>query len=271
MRTKFSVIIAILFLWCNIISVAPTTAFAQQQTYARITDNETYFYKTPNNTADISNIYFRLEETYFVKIIEVNEQFYKANYLNITGYVLIDKVRIVNGVPNNPYPYNITFEINSVLNTKVRSSANMTTDENIVGILPDNNLTLCYIGEVEGEESIKSLGNKWYYCYYSYENFGCLIGYVYAPLTENLTPILSNTETFSSTVEDDTIDANTIPNNQQNILLIVLMCLPAVIIFILLVLPSKNKTSRSDTTGNTYNKPVIKVKKGSKKDFYEID
>ena len=263
MKTKFSVVLISVFLCCNFLCVTPEIVKSQSYNYARITNSETYLYKTTSDLTDINNVYFQLEKTYFVKILEEHNEFYKVSYLDVIGYVVASQVTLINATPNNPYPRNITFNINSSLNTKIRSSASMTNDNNVVGVLPTNNATLTYLGSVQGEESIKTLGNEWYYCYYNYENFGCILGYVYAPLTENLTPILANTETFSSTVENDNSEIPQMPSDQQNIIIIVLMCLPAVIIFILLVIPSK--TNNNSQTSHT------KTRKRSKKDFYEID
>ena len=242
--------------------------FAVDFSYARITEDETYLYKTSTHSADISNIYFELEKTYFVKILDIVDDFYKVKYQNVVGYVIAAQVLKVNGTPNLPYPENITFQVNSALNTKLRTSPQMSDESNVIGVLPSSNLSLNYLGKIQGEESIKSLGSDWYYCYYNYENSGCILGYVYAPLTENLTPIFANTETFPDKSEISETITPQMPSETQNLFLVIVMCLPAVIIFVVLVIPF-NKKNKPNTSSNQSNKKISK--RNSKKDFYEID
>lgn len=251
-------------IFCCLLKI-PATVFALDYSYARIMNENIYLYKSATYTTDITNIYFELEKTYFVKILEVVGDFYKVKYQNVIGYVISSQVLMINGTPNNPYPENITFQISSALNTKLRTSPEMNNENNIIGVLPSSNITLNYLGEIQGEESIKSLGSNWYYCYYSYENSGCILGYVYAPLTENLTPIFANCETFSDKSETSETITPQMPSEKQNLFLVVILCLPAVVIFIILVIPF-NKNTKNTSTSNK--KPV---KRNSKKDFYEID
>ena len=247
--------------------ISPSKVVAQNFSYARITEEHTYLYRTATFSSDISNIYFELEKTYFVKILDIVNDFYKVKYQNVVGYVVASQVLIINGTPICPYPENITFQINSSLNTKLRTTPQMSDDNNIIGVLPSNYTTLTYIGKTIGEESVKSLGADWYYCCYNYENSGCILGYVYAPLTENLTPILANTESFGDKSETSENITAEMPTETQNLFLVVIMCLPAVIIFIVLVTPFNKQPKTINST------PAKKKgsKRNSKKDFYEID
>ncbi len=262
---RIKALILFLVLFCCWFKV-PTSVFALNYNYARITTDEIYLYKSPTHSADISNIYFELEKTYFVKILETIDDFYKVKYQNVVGYVISNQVSIVNGTPVSPYPENITFQINSALNTKIRTSPKMIDETNVIGVLPSSNLTLSYIGKIKGEESIKTLGSNWFYCCYNYENSGCILGYVYAPLTENLTPIFANTETFPDKTETSETITPELPSETQNLFLVVVMCLPAIIIFIVLVIPFNKKENNNISSKQNKN-----TRKTSKKDFYEID
>ena len=91
------------------------------------------------------------------------------------------------------------------------------------------------------------------------------MGYVYAPLTENLTPIFANTETFPDKTETSETITPELPSETQNLFLVVVMCLPAIIIFIVLVIPFNKKENNISSKQNKTNR------KTSKKDFYEID
>ena len=237
---------------------------AEKLSYARILNNNTYLYSSSDLTED--NKFFMLEKTYFVKILSMEANCYKVKYFNITGYVDISEVEIVNGIPNKPYPENITFNINSYLNTKIRTTPTMKNDDNIIGYLPNSNCKLNYLATTEGEESIKNMGTKWYYCNCSYDNNSIIYGFVYAPLTENLTKIMPNTETFE---EIEEISQTEIPQDiteRQNIVLVVLLCMPAIVIVVLLVIPLNKKNTKK-----TKKKLVKKNIKKSNKDYYEID
>ena len=230
--------------------------------YARVNGANTFLYSSP--TFDDNNKLFLLEKTYFVKILNENTTYFKVKYFNVIGYVLSSEIEVVNGIPNKPYPENITFNINSSLNTKIRTSTSMQGEDNVIAILPNSNCELGYIATSYGEESIKNLGPKWYYCFFTYNNNSIVYGYVYAPLTENLTQIIPNTETFQTMEELAEEQVPQIISDKQNIVIIVLLCLPALLIFTLLLLPLNKKNKPNNSSNN-------KTTRKSNKDYYEID
>ena len=261
MKKKFVIILCVVFLLNFLLNIKVVNA--ENYIYARIMDSDTCLYSS--NTFDENSVLFTLERTYFVKIITSNPNYLKVKYFSVNGYVRPEEVEIVNGIPNKPYPENITFNINSPLNLKIRLTPTMKTEDNVIAILPKNDTQLNYIASTVGEESIKNMGTKWYYCSYTYSNNSITFGYVYAPLTENLTKITLNTETFE---EKQELTENEIPNDiteRQNLIIVVLLCSPAILIIILLVVPLNKKSNSKTKEKNKTSK------KKSNKDYYEID
>lgn len=210
-------------------------ASANYESYFRI-NNDAILYKTPNSSHDLENLYFELTPTYFVKYIDTVGNFYKVYYNGVIGYVPQKDVTKVYGTPKTPFPEDITFKINSSVSAVIRSSPSV--EGNFLGLLPcDTEIT--YIGKISGKEAIESLGNLWYYVSYTSFEQGILSGYIYAPLTENLTPIKPNTEELSTT------SVNTDPSdiispeltNPNNLLLIGGLTLGGIVLVLILFVP----------------------------------
>ena len=76
----------------------------QTSGYAVIKDNNCYFYRTISSNSMFSDRFFLLEKSYFVKILEnTNNNYYKAEYNGIVGYVQKKDIEFVEEVPLNPY------------------------------------------------------------------------------------------------------------------------------------------------------------------------
>ena len=93
--------------------------------YARILFEQVYFYKTPSDINEISNIYFELPKTYFVELLSKHGDFYEARYLNFKGYVKKDSVQAISTTPVNPFLDNITFRVYAELSQSLRTSPNL--------------------------------------------------------------------------------------------------------------------------------------------------
>ena len=84
-------------------------SFAQNSYYAKITNENVYFYSDPIEESE--KILFEIPNTYFVKLIDnANENFYYAIYKNVYGYVKKSQVNVMSGTPVNPFA-NATFRI----------------------------------------------------------------------------------------------------------------------------------------------------------------
>ena len=162
--------------------------------YCRIT-TETILYKSPNSSQNLNNLFFKPTPTYFAYIEENLDEFYKVNYMGCVGYVKKQEVTPVYQSPKTPFPKDITFNITNSASAVVRDIPS--TDGKFVGLVPCS-ATLTYIGDIDGDEAITGLGTKWYYVNFSSFEQGNICGYIYAPLTENLSPISPNEEDLST-------------------------------------------------------------------------
>ena len=105
----------------------------QTSGYAVIKDNNCYFYRTINSNSMFSDRFFLLEKSYFVKILEnTNNNYYKAEYNGIIGYVQKKDIEFVEEVPLNPFLEDITFDIYSGSSVSLRTEP---TTQNGIGTI----------------------------------------------------------------------------------------------------------------------------------------
>lgn len=241
-------LVLILFLQSTNITV---NAAQETELYARVLFDEVYFYKTPNENA-LNNIYFELPKTYFVKLIDKNENFYQAEYLNIVGYVKKDSVQAVLGTPIKPYLNNITFRVYSELSTNLHEAPSQnSTLKTKIPILTNN---IQYISQIEGESLISGRTNIWYYCKFTSENVS-YYGYVYSDFCDEMQPILNNTEsleyTNNPTFEPYFEPPKAIPKNSNIVgVVVAILSIPALIFVFLIMNGTKilnqNKIKRKE-------------------------
>ena len=211
--------------------------------YAVVKNNNAYFYRYTLENPTVNNKYFLLEKSYFVKIIEVvDDKFYKATYQNLTGYVKKIDVELVEEIPTTPFLENVTFDIISSNSVELRLEP--TTKNGIGSIittLPKSSKNLTYIGKITGEESIKGLGNIWYFCSYQTSNGNEIFGYVYSPLTTNLSPINENTEnlTIATAINFVPLESLLYLNLSTKTLIIIVITLPILLLLYLFIKPTK--------------------------------
>ena len=207
--------------------------------YAQVLSNDCYLYKNPDKLSGI----FLLEQSYFVKVLEVTDNIYfKVQYLQFDGYVEKSKVSFIEEFPKEPYLVGITFDIYDIGNVCLRDTPEtLDDDKNIICTINASTKDLTYYGKCTGEEAIKGLGNIWYYSAYQDEYGNLFRGYIYSPLTRNLSAITSSNETLTLvSVENFRPVENLLYLNlsTKNIL-IVLTALPTLFIFYLFVKPTK--------------------------------
>ena len=243
-------IVCIILCFVFIVGSLLLTAFYQTKTtsassisgYGQIIYNNVYLFRYPSDSEDFSNKHCLIEPTYFVKVLEKqNELFYKVEYLGLTGYVKIEEVELISETPINPYPENITFDIVSNTNAILRSEPTTANkNKSIISVLNANTKNLIYLGKISGEESLMGCGNVWYYCMYKTANDSVKFGYVYSSLTTNLSPITENMESVTavSLNSKSFIDFLYINLSTQN-LIIAIMFLPSLLIIYLFVKPTR--------------------------------
>ena len=216
---------------------ASTDAFTSG--YAKVTSNDCYILSKPQNDSGI----FLLEQSYYVKVTEVYDEIYfKVQYLEFEGYVEKSKVQFVEEFPKEPFLIGITFDIYDLGNVCLRSTPETTdNDSNILCTIKKSSKNIMYYGKCTGEEAINSLGNIWYYCGYQDEYENIYKGYIYAPLTRNLSAISSSSESLTLVNIDNfmPIDKLLYLNLSTKNLLIVITALPTIFAIYLFVKPSK--------------------------------
>ena len=217
--------------------------------FARVMFEQVYLYKTPNEITDSSNIYFELPQTYFVELIDsANDLFYKANYLNFTGYVKKDSVQAIAGVPMCPYLENINFRVYAELSRDLRTEPNQSNGSSSqVAYIPLLSKNITYYGKIVGESLIDGRTNIWYYCKYSADKD--YYGYVYSDFCDEMSTIQNNIEQVTyldnPTFAPIKISNNyTIPKNDNRLGIIVgILSIPAVI-FLLMIVKGKHILSK---------------------------
>ena len=215
--------------------------------YYRIIGENTILYRTPLESNESSNVYFRLPTTYFVKFNSAyDELFLNVTYRDFTGYVLADNVERVYSTPVTPYAVGQTFSVQGIANLVLRSEP--TTQSEYIGTIPFNATDIEFFGAIEGEQANPELSNIWYYCRYTSFEQGILTGYVYAPLTQNLVEIPENTEVVdmepNTEVNGDGVIAPELQNS-TSIWLIIGLTIPALILLLLVLKPSKRRHQRA--------------------------
>ncbi|MBR4270593.1 MAG: hypothetical protein IKQ31_02835 [Clostridia bacterium] len=246
MNKMFSLCIMIIsFLWVTNFNVSLTYASLPESQYYQITSNNAIFYRTQK--LDDLEAYFILPSTYFVKLnYEVDDNTLAVSYLDINGFVKKENVTKVYSTPSTPYLNNVSFSPNAVANLVLRSTPS--TQGKYLGTIPFSASLITYLGSIEGEKVYESLSNVWYFCRYTSIEQGTVTGYVYAPLTCNLSAILPNTEEVAySPIVPSNADIILSPELQStsNLILIILLTIPALFIIYLILKSNKNKRNRS--------------------------
>lgn len=236
----FSIILMLISIFPKPMSITTTP----KVWYARIMDENVCFYKSPlNNTT--SNIYFILESSYFVKLIdEAGADFYKAEYRDLVGYVKKNEVKTIKSTPNTPYLENVNFRVYSPISQYMRSSPSINDGSSSqVYFLPNYSMDSDYYGKIYGESAIIDRTNVWYFCKYTADKE--YFGYIYSDGVDKLTNFPKNNEIceyvaapdFSMTESVATTKSPILVNSKKFRYLILIVSIP-VAIFIFMILKS---------------------------------
>ena len=235
--------------------------FAKAETdsvyYGKIKNEETYFCSSPNS----SSAMFLLPYSYFVYVVSIDGDFYEVNYQDLNGYVRKSDVTLMQGQPNNPYA-NATFT-NYVEYSLYESP---TTSSNSVQSF-DKNQSFNFYGSISGEE-VSNWSDVWYYASIT-QNGVTYRGYIYSNVTDDLTEININSETFEIVSDDIFTNANNTTNFTElstgtKVLLIIAITVPTLFILFFLIKPSKTISSKR----KQIKKEPRKIHHG---DYFEFD
>ena len=217
--------------------------YAENEYYARIMYEHVYLYRQANNDESVSNIYFELPKTYFVKLIDrAGDDFYCAEYNGITGYVKKNSVRAIASTPTNPYLTNISFRVYADASRDMRSypAIDNTLSEQITYI-PLYTKNIQYIASTAGQELVPNRTNIWYYCKFISDK--TYYGYIYSDFCDEMTPIYDNNEQVTYVDNPsflvDTSETNTIKDSKVLGIVIAVMCIPS-FVFVILIIKGKH-------------------------------
>lgn len=270
---KIKYIFALIFLLLSINCFLQTPVFCSSSYYARILNNNVYFYSDP---VDNQNYYmFLLPNTYFVEILssanDENNTFYTARYMGINGYVRKSDVCVVQGTPTMPYANSYSFRMFIPNGVELRRSPTSTNPFNIICTIPFLDTNLIYIGYISGEEQIAQKGQTWIYCKYM-NGTDVFYGYIYSAFCDLLPTIPNNNEIFQDfdgdPFEEKTKETGTNNNvflidSNLKYIVIVAVCVPGLFLIYLLFKPTKLCVDNG--------KAKNKIHRLKKSEFYEFD
>lgn len=217
-------------IFCLFTTNSQTTYAANSQYYAKVETAEVFLYSSQSETSSI----FEIPVSYFVKVENFNNTFYKAYYNNISGYVKKDSVSLMSGIPQNPYAQ-ATFRV-FVSNYMY---ANPTQSSSVVCQIDTNDI-LTFFGKKNGEQ-LNSSTNTWYYSKVI-KNGQDFCGYVFSGITDYLSVIPQNVESFER-INEISQNENNAPttelSSKTKILLIVSISIPSAMILYFLIKPTK--------------------------------
>lgn len=232
---------------------------AQTSAYAQILHAGCYLFKTPVDNTSYTNVYFMLENSYFVELLsDYNDDFYKAKYLDVVGYVKKTQVQCVQGTPKTPYLSNVSFRVYSNSSRAMYDKPYANTNSPTLKVyLPLYCEDLIYYGMVYGESAIEERTNIWYYCKYTVTD---VCGYVYSDSCDKMTTIIPNSEKlpYISSPQWNIVTTNnqliTI-NSKPFKISVILICIPFVIFAILLIkiAYTKKQNKKEIDTFNPFN------------------
>lgn len=229
---------------------------ASSVAYAQILHSGCYLYKSPIDNTNYANVYFMLENSYFVELLsDYDDEFYKAKYLDTIGYVKKSQVQCVQGTPKTPFLNNISFRVYSNTSRGLYDKPYMNSNNPTLKVyLPLYCEDLIYYGIIYGESAIEERTNIWYYCKYTTTG---VCGYVYSDACDKMSPIITNSEKLPYISSPQWNLAA--PTNAQLIALdskpfkitIILICIPfiifAILLFKLAISKNQNKKKEIDT------------------------
>lgn len=254
--------------------------FASQTYYAQIPKGqEVYLYSTPNS--GLNEKMFILPATYFVELLKnANDDFYYARYNDLYGYVLKNEVKPVKNTPTSPFLININFRVFVPSGANLRSSPYNNGSLNLIYSIPFLDCNLMYYGQTFGEEAISKKGKVWYYCKYFSGNV-TYVGYLYAPLCDDLGQIYENTEIVEY-IDEIKFEDDTVPTNGDvfkglsstaTTIIIIAISLPCLLFIYLLFKPTKlvEQTTSESTLGSHKKRNTKKIRRLKNSDYFEMD
>lgn len=228
----------LLFLVLAHLSFSSNVALAEESSlYAKVQSSGVYFYSMPSETSAV----FEIPSSYFVRVESALDDFYKASYKNKIGYVKKNEVALMRGTPSRPYA-----DANFKLFTAYCLYEFPNTSSTIVASL-DTQTSLVFYGTKVGQQ-VSSTTNLWYYCSVK-SGDQTKFGYVFSGVTDYLSPIETNTESFervSEQIFEPQTEEFQALSTGTKIILIVSIALPSLLILYFLIKPNRITHQRKE-------------------------
>ncbi len=193
----------------------------------------TPLYKQSVEVFDVNqNIYFYLPPTYFVVVEAAADErdLVKCTYDGFTGFVRKADLGAVEYTPKYVYPEGLTLSISTEFSGLILRKSPENSSE-ILTTIPMSSTGIRYFNYIHGQ-NINNLGDKWYYVKLS-ESGSDIYGYVYGAYVTLDKPIANNIIEALPDPAEQISDGGSISNSKE-IILIVLLCLPALLIIYIL-------------------------------------
>lgn len=228
-------------------------AYASEFYWAKVDEDGILFYAQ----TDSQSALFVLPKTYFVKITDEVENFYKAEYKDLIGFVKKEDVSPMDGTPLCPY-FVETFRVFLPSGAGLYPTTKMTPENEILTI-PYLYEDLVFYGSIEGQIAVPDKSNLWHYCRFGDDEYG----YVYSSFVDKLSTPPINNETFEK-IEVSFSKNEAKPLSQSALAFIIIgVSLPTLAVLYLLVKPNLS-TSQS-------HKQKSKYKARKRRDYFEFD
>lgn len=247
-------IMMLLAIFCFMFQLSTPVTFAKEDKiyFAKVQSTGVMFLSQKSDDSAL----FELPFSYFVKVESVDGDYFSAEYQNKKGFVKKDAVRLMDGVPKQPYA---SVDVKLYLPFSLYESPSKNS-ESLSTILEGESLS--FYGFLSGQP-LNSTTDEWLYVSTSDGDFG----YVYSTLLEKRPKPAENFETFQ-TVEDDVLNGDNPEfatlSLGTKIILIVSISVPSVLILYFLIKPSKFM----QPTKQKAKKERKKVQHG---DYFEFD
>ena len=208
-------------------------SFASESTYAKVL-SECNLYKTQSLNDELSNIYFIIPKTYFVKILSDDlSNCYKVQYDKYVGYVKTSSVEIVNFIPKVKTLSGVTCDIKTSSGTQIWNSP--TTESKILTTINAGTKNINYIATTHGSIPSGGTNDVWFYVMFTPAENSTNVyeGYIYANNTTNLSKILPNNEVEINLTQDNEKQTTTGVSTGLKTVLIALISIPLILFFAL--------------------------------------
>jgi hypothetical protein len=218
---------------------SPVITFAEEGQYARVLNQTTYLY----NSADTSSPCFLIPETYYVKLIRDDGEYYFVNYQEdlapyykaIAGYCKKSDLYMCDYTPSIPY---LNYNIDVYDGARGYKSSSLSK----VDYLFNNGNPIIYYGKIK-------INNVLFYYVLAHGEFRCYINSnecvpLSYPLNTDPLPISNEDEVITTPETVTPVESKTDVSDKLKIALILILVIPALIATAFLFKPQKKRSEK---------------------------